>query len=152
VLEQKVQVKQNLDVSDLVFLYEINAKIEGFGYEPDVRITELRSKRNPEEDMPIVFGCEKSQIARSVSQIRPDTKAYVGKLVPGLFDLLQQSKIEHVYTSFPEGKIRKEKNGIGDSARNLSVHFDQFRLSFKKMERKLRGGKIARSFFDRLLR
>ncbi len=118
VLEQKVQVKHNLDVSDLVFLYEINAKIEGFGYEPDVRITELRSKRNPEEDMPVVFGCDRNQIARSINDVRSDTKVYVGKPVLALFDLLQQSKIEYIYTSFPEGRIRKEKNGIGGKKAN----------------------------------
>ena len=138
-LEQKVQAKQNLDVLDLVFLYEINAKIEGFGYEPDVRIMELRSKRNPEEDTPIVFGCEKSQIARSVSQIRPDTKAYVGNLVPGLFDLLQQSKIEHIYTSFPEGKIRKEKNGIGGrKANQLEKELDQADINWSYAKDMLR--------------
>lgn len=111
-IEHKVLTKQDLDTSDLVFIYEINSPIEGFGYEKDPRIGELRSQRNSEEEMPIVFGCSRDQIACSISQIHADTKAYVGKLEPGIFDKLSRN-IEHVYTSFPEGKIRRETIQIG---------------------------------------
>lgn len=112
-IEQKTLKKQNLDADDLRFLYELDSSIEGFGYEKDPRIEELRSQRNPEEDMPIVFGCEPSQIAHSPSEISPDTKAYVGPLFPGIFDRLQEHNIEHVYMAFPEGKIRRQQVEIG---------------------------------------
>ncbi len=97
---------------DLLFLYEINGTIEGFGYEKDTRITELRKQRIPEEDMPIVFSCRREQIARTLNEIKPDTKAYVGKLIPNIFNILPE-QIEHIYTSFPEGKVRKESLLIG---------------------------------------
>lgn len=97
---------------DLLFLYEINGTIEGFGYEKDPRITELRKQRIPEEDMPIVFSCSREQIAHNVDEIRYDTKAYIGKLTPGIFDILPQ-QIEHIYRSFPEGRIRKKSFLIG---------------------------------------
>ena len=107
------QAGEGLTKEDLAFLYEINAPIEGFGYQRDPRIEELRSRRNPEEDMLIIFECDKDQIARSISEIKEDTKAYIGPLVPGIFDKIQEFGIEHIYTSFPEGKIRKETIEIG---------------------------------------
>src|SRR5690606_35942613 len=102
-----------LDASELVFLYEVDSPIQGFGYSRDPRIEELRNQRNPELDMPVVFGCEPSQIAHNLGELRPDTKAYIGPLVPGIFDRLQTHNIEHIYTSFPEGKIRRQSIEIG---------------------------------------
>lgn len=112
-IDHKMQAGTPLDASELVFLYEVDSPIEGFGYVRDPRIEELRNQRNPELDMPIVFGCEPSQIAHNLGELRPDTKAYVGPLVPGIFDRLQIYHIEHVYTSFPEGKIRRQSVEIG---------------------------------------
>lgn len=63
--------------------------------------------------MPVVFGCEPSQIAHNAGELRPDTKAFVGSLVPGIFDKLREHNIEHMYASFPEGKIRRQQIKIG---------------------------------------
>jgi hypothetical protein len=112
-LEDKTRRRINFTKDDLMFIYEINAPIEGFGYQRDPRVEELRAARNPEEDMPIVFECTKDQIARNVGEIKKDTKAYFGSLVPGIFDRIQQYAIEHVYTSFPDGRIRKEMIEVG---------------------------------------
>lgn len=127
-IERKVNSKQELSAEDLIFLYEINSQIEGFGYDPkDPRVAQLKSKRNPEEDMPIVFGCEKDQIARSIKEIKADTKAYVGPLEPGIFDLVAKFNIEHIFTSFPEGRIRIETLEIGGI---------DFKKLFKELEEK----------------
>lgn len=112
-IEKKTSRGEKLAKDDLVFLYEINQPIEGFGYQRDTRIEELRKQRNPEEDMPIVFECGKDQISHGIKEIKENTKAYVGPLVPGIFDKIQEYGIEHIYTSFPEGKIRKESLEIG---------------------------------------
>jgi len=112
-IDHKTQKGEPLDATDLTFLYEVDSPIQGFGYSRDPRIEEIRSQRNPEEDMPVVFGCESSQIAHNPSEIRPDIKAYVGPLLPGIFDRLQEHTIEHVYTSFPEGKITRQEVEIG---------------------------------------
>ena len=106
VIEKKTSKGEILTKDDLVFLYEINKPIEGFGYQRDPRIKELRDQRNTEEDMPIVFECDNEQIARGINEIKEGTKAYVGPLVPGIFDKIQEHGIEHIYTSFPEGRIR----------------------------------------------
>ncbi|MEK7194505.1 MAG: hypothetical protein AAB660_02350 [Patescibacteria group bacterium] len=112
-IDHKMQAGTLLDASELLFLYEVDSPIQGFGYSKDPRIEELRNQRNPELDMPVVFGCEPSQIAHNLGELRPDTRAYIGPLVPGIFDRLQANNIEHVYTSFPEGKIRRQQVEIG---------------------------------------
>lgn len=112
-LTAKQEREEVFGKEDLTFLYEINGKIEGFGYEDDPRIKELRSQREPEKDMLIVFECEPSQIAHKASEINENTKAYVGPLETGIFDKLRKYKVENVYTSFPEGKIRFKNIEIG---------------------------------------
>ncbi len=58
----------------------------------------------------IVFSPD--EIARYPSEINEYTKAYVGKL-DGIFDKIRKFNIEHVYTSFPEGRIRFDTVTIG---------------------------------------
>lgn len=112
-IEKKTACGETLTRNDLVFLYELDALIEGFGYQRDPRIAELRNRRNPVEDMPIVFECSEDQIVHDISEIKEGTEAYIGPLVPGIFDKIQEYGIEHIYTSFPEGRIRKETVEIG---------------------------------------
>lgn len=102
----KIEYRQNLSSEDLKFLYEIDSSIEGFGYSRDPRIQEIRSGRSPEVDMLIIFNCEPEQIAHKPSEINTNTRAYVGILEKGIFQTLQRFNIEHVYTTFPEEKIR----------------------------------------------
>jgi len=127
-LDRKAQAGEQLTKDDLTFLYEIDSPIQGFGYQRDPRINELRAARNPEADMPLVFECEPEQIARSIDQINEHTKAYVGPIIEevqnpqtrewelkpeyhGIFQKL--ANLEHVYTQFPEGKIRHSELEIG---------------------------------------
>lgn len=144
-IEKKIESNELLTKDDLVFLYEIDNKIEGFGYQKDPRITEILNKRDPKEDAPIVFDCTPSQIATAQNEITENTKAYIGPLFPGIF----KKNIEHLYTSFPEGKVKtfetkidgktkeelekelKEKNiTVGDYAQQL-LDSDDFKDSVK---------------------
>lgn len=111
-LEHKKEKEEPFTKDDLVFLYEINSTIEGFGYQTDPRIAELRKDRNVEEDMLAIFECTKDQIAHVPSEITENTKAYIGQLELGIFQKLPET-LEHVYTSFPEKKIRREMVEIG---------------------------------------
>ena len=111
-LESKHEKEEPFTKDDLTFLYEINSQIEGFGYERDPRIEELRKDRNTEEDMLVIFECTKDQIAHVPNEITENTKAYVGQLEPGIFQKLP-AILEHVYTSFPEKKIRRENVEVG---------------------------------------
>jgi len=113
VIEDKVNGQNQLNKEDLIFLYEIDSPIQGFGYQRDPRIDELRSQRNPEEDMLVVIDCSKEQIAHNIKEINDNTKAYLGSLEPEIFSTLQQYNIEHIFTSFPEGKICLQNFEIG---------------------------------------
>jgi hypothetical protein len=62
--------------------------------------------------MLVIFECTREEIAHVPSQINENTKAYVGQLEPGIFQKLPEN-LEHVYTSFPENKIRRENVEIG---------------------------------------
>ena len=110
-IEKKVQTAQSLNKDELIFLYEIHGSIEGFGYERDPRVEELRSQRNSQADMPVVFECEQKQIARSPQEVNDLTKAYVGPLFPGIFKVL--GHLEYIYTAFPEGRIVQYQVEIG---------------------------------------
>ncbi len=117
--KEKYSLHTTLTQEELKFLYELNAPIEGFGYQRDPRIAELRQGRNAEEDMLVTFDCAKDQIAHVPSQINENTKAYVGQLEPGIFQRMPEN-LEHVYTSFPDKKVRRENVEIGGkSARQL---------------------------------
>ena len=98
-----------LNKEDLVFLYEIDKPIQSSGYERDPRIEEIRKRRNPKEDAPIVLDCRPEEIAWSRGEINGKTKAYIGPLFAGIFE----TNIEHIYTKFPETPIRKFGLEIG---------------------------------------
>ena len=130
-IEKKTNSGEQLDRADLTFLYELDAPIQGFGYQEDPRIAELRGQRDPTEDAPIVFGCEPNQIAHTVDAINSNTKAYVGELKAGIFNKIQEFNIEHVYTKFPEGKIRFEPQEIGGKTK------EELRQEFTELQRNL---------------
>lgn len=110
---KKKATEQLLTKEDLLFLYEIEQPIEGFGYQKDPRIQELRQDRDTQQDMLVIFECTREQIANIPSQINETTKAYVGPLEPGIFTKLQQHNIEHIFTQFPERPIRREQLEVG---------------------------------------
>ncbi|MBI2524112.1 hypothetical protein HYW11_02775 [Candidatus Peregrinibacteria bacterium] len=123
---------ESLNPADITFLYEIDERIEGFGYEEagrDPRIKKLQDARKDhrQEDMCTLFGCKTpDEIAHKPGDISEHTKAYIGPLQPGIFTLLAQHKIEHIYTSFPEGRIRRESLEIGTlTAKELETKLDE---------------------------
>ena len=121
---EKIYLNPALTKDELTFLYEINFPIEGFGYDKDTRIAELRNKRDPKEDAPIVFECQPEEIAWSEQEISPGTKAYIGPLFKGIFGRL--AHLEHIYTAFPEDRIRRSKLGIGGkTGQELERELDQ---------------------------
>lgn len=101
---EKTYLNPQLTKDELIFLYEINSKIEGFGYQRDPRIKELLDQRSSKEDAPIVFDCEPSQIAYNQGEINENTKAYIGVWNPAVIKNIPKN-IEHIYTKFPDQKV-----------------------------------------------
>ena len=112
-IERKVKSGAGLDRDEVIFLYEMNSPIVGFGYQKDPRVAELRSQRNPEQDMLTFLDLSAEQIAHTKAEITSDSKAYLGALEPGVFSALQANGIEHVFTSFPEGRVERFTQPIG---------------------------------------
>lgn len=103
-IENKTKKGEKLNKEDLIFLYEINNSIEGFGYQKDPRIKELRDQRNVKEDAPVVFECAPEEITYNINEINKNTKAYIGEWNPEIMKKLPENII-HLYESFPETKI-----------------------------------------------
>ena len=111
-IRDKTADKTSLDRTELRFLYEVDAPIQRFDTEPDPLIKTLLDARDTTTDLPIIFDCTPEQIAHSISEITPDTKAYVGPLEKGIFDALSPA-LEHVYTKFPEGRVKFHSIELG---------------------------------------
>ena len=56
---------RELTIEELIFLYEIDEKIESFGYGKDPRIEEISKERNIKEDLAKVFNCKPEQISNN---------------------------------------------------------------------------------------
>ncbi len=124
-LKEKREKKTPFTKDELAFLYEIDELIRGFdqsGREP--LIAELRQGRNAEEDILVIFECTREEIAHVPSQINENTKVYVGaiaredsagNLLPEYLNIFHKfpATLEHIYTSFPDKKIRRENVEIG---------------------------------------
>lgn len=108
-IEKKSKAGESLTRDELVFLYEINSPIEGFGYKPDPRTKEIRATRNHKIDAAVVFDCAPEDIAWNREDISASTKVYIGPLFNGVFHL----DLEHIYTSFPEHCIVEKSITIG---------------------------------------
>lgn len=105
-IEKKTNANQALTKPELEFLYEMNSSIEGFGYQKDPRIEEIREKRDLEKDMCVIFDCQPEEIAYEESDLRPGLKtvAYVGMFTPKVLKLLPP-EIKYIYESFPDKKV-----------------------------------------------
>ena len=62
-IDRKVQKGIEISIDELRFLYEIDSKIEGFGYREDPRIKEIKSNRDNCEDLTKIFNCTKDEIS-----------------------------------------------------------------------------------------
>lgn len=109
-IDNKAKKGLELTKDELVFLYEINDPIEGFGYRRDPRIGELRKARNPREDAPVIFECTADQIAWSADQVNENTTTYIGPLYPDIFRELHH--LDYLYTSFPEDRVRINRASV----------------------------------------
>jgi len=105
-IETKTKSNEALSKADLEFLYEINSSIEGFGYQKDPRVEEIRTQRNLKEDLPVLFECESNQIATNINEINQSTQVYVGEWNINIYKQIKNHpNITHLYESFPDKKI-----------------------------------------------
>ena len=80
-IDKKVNNNIELNVDELKFLYEINSKIEGFGYRKDPRIEEIKRKRNERRDYSLIFNVKEEEIALSQEEYLNNPEKF--KALPG---------------------------------------------------------------------
>ena len=79
-IDKKVQNKEDLTKEELRFLYEIDNKIEGFGWQKDPRVKQIIGKRNIKKDFSIIFEVKEEEIGTSISDFdTKDLKVYIGE-------------------------------------------------------------------------
>ena len=66
-IDKKVNEAKELTKEELSFLYEVDSKIEGFGYSKDPRINEIKDRRNNKKDLAFVFSCKEENIGTKLS-------------------------------------------------------------------------------------
>ncbi len=95
ILENKQKKNIEFTKEELKFLYEIEYNIEGFGWEKDPRIEEIKSLRNSKKDIATIYGVDEKKIATKVNDIKDETLVFYGdliwnsKTVPTYFSNLQ---------------------------------------------------------------
>jgi hypothetical protein len=62
-INEKVAKGESLNREDLRFLYEMDLKIEGFGYNKDPRIENILSGRDVKSDIALVLGCRRDEVS-----------------------------------------------------------------------------------------
>ena len=97
ILEKKQEEGLEFSFDDLTFLYQINDKIDGFGWESDPRIMEIIQKRNAKKDLSIIFKISENEIAIKLNDFEENKniRFFCGDLnwtedkVPSYFSKLQ---------------------------------------------------------------
>ena len=107
-IDKKVNNNIELTWGELKFLYEIDSKIEGFGYERDPRIGEIKNKRNIKQDYALIFDVKEEEVALSQEE---------WKKSPNKFKILVSDLYLHQLTN-AEGLVLPQN--IGGSL-NLSA-------------------------------
>lgn len=97
ILEKKQEEGLEFSFDDLTFLYQINDKIDGFGWESDPRIMEIIQKRNAKKDLSIILKIPENEIAIKLNDFEENKniRFFCGDLnwtedkVPSYFSKLQ---------------------------------------------------------------
>ena len=93
-IDKKVNNNIELTLDELKFLYEINSKIEGFGYGKDPRIKEIKSKRNIKRDYSIIFNIKEEDVALSQEEWKKTPNKF--KVLVGNLDLSHYNNLDNI--------------------------------------------------------
>ena len=78
---------RELSIDEMRFLYEVDNKIDGFGYMKDPRIKEILNERNIKKDLSLVFDCSEDEISNKKEDILN------GKKIIWFYDDLSLNKL-----------------------------------------------------------
>ena len=103
---------EELTKEELTFLYEIDDKIVGFGYESDPRIEEIKNERNQREDIGVIFNYPKNQIAFKKHEIKKDTILFYGDLVLEGTEILENAVLPPIIVGSVDMSNVKNINNV----------------------------------------
>ena len=93
-VDKKVNNNIELTLDELKFLYEVNSKIDGFGYKKDPRIEEIKSKRNIKRDYSIIFNIKEEDVALSQEEWKKTPNKF--KVLVGNLDLSLYNNLDNI--------------------------------------------------------
>ena len=95
----KIYLKDDLTNEELLFLYEIEDEIEGFGYSRDPRIDEIKKKRDKIKDLIVALDCTKEEIATTKEEaLKGNIKYYDGHLFLANYETGEGIKLPEIVT------------------------------------------------------
>ena len=94
-IDKKVNKNIELSLDELKFLYEIDNEIEGFGYEKDPRIQEIKNKRDQKNDCLLIFNVKESEVALSQNEWKSNPKRF--KVLLGNLEINKSNSINDFF-------------------------------------------------------
>jgi hypothetical protein len=81
IIDNKSKNGIELNIDELRFLYELDNEIDGFGYQKDPRIEEIKNVRNKYQDVAKIFNCKEEEIGIEISDLgKPNLKYFFGNV------------------------------------------------------------------------
>ena len=80
-IHRKHMNEEELTKEELIFLYEINDEILGFGYYDDPRISEIKNARNKRKDLSLILDSKEDEVEYIDANINANTKFFYGDLI-----------------------------------------------------------------------
>lgn len=120
IVNEELAVDQNhlfLTTGEIVHFDEIDINVQSIDVYKSGELPSV-SDLSLDNTQKLLYTFEKQkfelhEIAQTPNDINEHTKVYVGQLEPGIFNKIAEHNVEHIYTSFPEGKIIQEHVEIG---------------------------------------
>lgn len=113
-------------------------------FDPDEHVDALKYGKMPLEGLSktevvkivrILSGIQitERELAQKETEVTNETRMYIGPLYPNFFHIIPDT-VEHIYTSFPESKIRRDDVMIGGrSAEQLITDLENTEIGNEKM-------------------
>lgn len=134
-IENKINDGKELSVDELSFLWEVDSRVEGFGFSSDPRIRELRSRRDKTADFVAIYKCKPKELALFADQLGKKRPYYAG----GVFDLalfIGRGKIEGESLVFAWNIVESSKGGASE-ANELAGGISRGKIEKKYLKRAL---------------
>ena len=122
-IDNKVSNNIDLTKEELRFLYEVDSKIEGFGFSKDPRIKEIHDKRNNKKDLEFIFDCKEENIGTALSDFDSNNiiifygnLIYRGKEIPSKLKTLKYIVGNAFFGNITSAKGLENLQNIGGNA------------------------------------